>query len=100
MNGDPRTVFCLLGDGELEEGQNWEAMMFAAAKKIDNLIAVTDNNGQQIDGPVKKVLDLGNLGAKISSFGWRVLEMDGHNFRKIISVLNTAISELGKENLS
>ncbi len=96
MNEDPHRIFCLTGDGELEEGQNWEAIMFAAAHNVDNLIAVIDYNGKQIDGPVKKVLDLGDLNAKFASFGWKVLEMDGNNISQIISMMEQARSETGK----
>ena len=94
LNHDNHTVFCLVGDGELDEGQNWEALMFAAARKIDNLIAVVDYNGQQIDGPVRKVLDLGNLKAKLDAFGWTVVEMYGNDIHDILVNLTGAISEL------
>jgi transketolase len=94
LNNDPHTVFCLLGDGELDEGQNWEALMFAAARKIDNLIAVVDYNGQQIDGIVQKVLDLGNLKAKLEAFGWKVIEMYGNDPEDIQKVFPLAITEL------
>ncbi len=83
LNGDDRFVYVLHGDGELQEGQIWEAAMFAAAKKVDNLIAVVDYNGRQIDGDVEDVLSLGNLAQKWSAFGWEVLEMDGHNIDEI-----------------
>ena len=76
LNGDNQTVFTLHGDGELQEGQIWEAAMYAAANKVDNIIATGDVNGQQIDGPTEKVLSLGNLRAKWEAFGWIVLEMD------------------------
>src|SRR6187200_2613614 len=79
LNGDNRTVFSLHGDGELDEGQNWEAAMFAAHKKVDNLIATVDWNGQQIDGPTAKVMNLGNLPAKFESFGWEVLLLPNGN---------------------
>jgi transketolase len=97
LNNDTHPVWCLMGDGELDEGQNWEALMFAPARKIDNLIAVVDCNGQQIDGPVKKVLDLGNLKAKFDSFGWRVVEMNGNDIPDIIEKLGIAISALHHE---
>jgi len=96
LNKDLHTVFCLMGDGELDEGQNWEALMFAPARKIDNIIAVVDYNGQQIDGPVQKVLDLGNLKAKLESFGWQVLEMYGNDIQDILAVVTDAIAELHK----
>ena len=90
LNHDPHFVWCLRGDGELQEGQNWEAMMFIAAKQIDNLIAIVDYNGQQIDGPIEPVIDLGDLRAKIEAFGWTVLIADGNVMRSVISILNQA----------
>jgi len=95
LDKDPNLVFCLLGDGELQEGQVWEAAMFAAGKKIDNLVAVVDYNGQQIDGPVNDVMPLGNLKAKWESFGWDVMEMDGHDFKSIIDTMNSARASCG-----
>ena len=80
MNKDKSYVYTLHGDGELQEGQIWEAAMYAAANKVDNLIATIDYNGRQIDGDVDDVLSLGNLEAKWQAFGWHVLHMDGHNF--------------------
>ncbi len=80
MNLDDTLVYSLHGDGELQEGQIWEAAMYAAAKKVDNIIAVIDYNGRQIDGDVDNVLSLGNLHEKWRAFGWQVLEMDGHDF--------------------
>lgn len=91
LNGDDRLVFTLHGDGELQEGQIWEAAMYAAANNVDNLIATIDYNGRQIDGDVDQVLSLGNLAGKWQAFGWEVLEMDGHNISEIISTLNKAI---------
>ncbi|MBI1342900.1 MAG: transketolase [Terrimonas sp.] len=79
LNGENTIVFSLHGDGELEEGQNWEAMMFAAHHKVDNLIATVDWNGQQIDGPTQLVMNLGDLGAKFASFGWQVLHLENGN---------------------
>lgn len=96
LNGDPSRVFCLCGDGELEEGQNWEALMFAAAKKIDNLVAIVDYNGQQIDGPVDEVISLGNLAAKFEAFGWLVLSANGNEIREIINILKLAITKTGQ----
>lgn len=90
LNKDDRLVYVLHGDGELQEGQIWEAAMFAAAKKVDNLIAVVDFNGRQIDGDVEEVLSLGNLAQKWSAFGWEVLEMDGHNIDEIKAVIKNA----------
>ncbi|HKM31511.1 MAG: transketolase [Bacteroidales bacterium] len=79
LNKDPHNVYVLLGDGECEEGQVWEAALFAAHNKLNNLTAITDWNRQQIDGPVNRVAGLGDLVAKWESFGWTVLECDGHN---------------------
>ena len=79
LNNDKNIVFSLHGDGELDEGQNWEAIMFAAAHKVDNLISTVDWNGQQIDGTTKAVMDLGNIHAKFDSFGWTTLEMNGND---------------------
>lgn len=90
MNKDQCLVYCLTGDGELQEGQVWEAAMFAAAKNIDNIIAVVDYNGQQIDGPVDKVMPLGNLKAKWESFGWDVLEMNGNDMNETVNMLYIA----------
>jgi transketolase len=96
LNNDSHLVFMLHGDGELQEGQIWEAAMYAAANKVDNLIATIDYNGRQIDGDLDQVLPLGNLSAKWEAFGWEVLEMDGHNFDAMRSVMDTAISLTGK----
>jgi len=95
LNNDKSIVYSLHGDGELQEGQNWEAIMFAAHNKVDNLIATVDYNGQQIDGSTKNVLDLENLHDKWTAFGWIVLDMDGNNMEEVISVLDTAKSRLG-----
>ncbi|MDR0437038.1 MAG: transketolase [Bacteroidales bacterium] len=97
LNGDNSLVYCLCGDGELQEGQNWEAIMFASAKNVNNLIAVVDFNGLQIDGATKDVCDLGDLRAKFEAFGWQVLNMDGHNIENIISVLNEAKQKLANK---
>ncbi len=97
LDGDKRTVYCLTGDGELQEGQVWEAMMFAAHHKVDNLITIVDYNGQQIDGPTKKVMSLGNLEAKWKAFGWKVIKMDGHNMTEILKKLDVAKNSLGKK---
>jgi len=96
LNSDDRLVFSLHGDGELQEGQNWEALMFAPNHKVDNLIITIDYNGQQIDGPVKEVNSLRDLDAKLKSFGWRTLEMQGNNMTDVIKVLNEAKSLTGK----
>ncbi|WP_300663307.1 transketolase [Fluviicola sp.] len=90
LNHDKRLVYCLHGDGELQEGQIWEAAMYAAANKVDNLIATIDYNGRQIDGDVEDVLSLGDLKGKWQAFGWEVLEMDGHNYTSLIDTLNKA----------
>ena len=90
MNNDDHLVYCLLGDGELQEGQNWEALMFAAGHKVDNLIAVIDYNGQQIDGPNDNVLPLGDLQAKFEAFGWKVLAMDGNDMTEVVETLKKA----------
>lgn len=96
LNGDDRHVFVLMGDGELQEGQVWEAAMFAAHHKVDNLIAVVDWNGQQIDGPNDEVITLGDLPAKWQSFGWRVCHMDGHDFDSIFHEVEEARNNAGK----
>ncbi len=90
MNNDPSTVYTLHGDGELQEGQIWEAAMYAAANKVDNVIATIDYNGRQIDGDIEDVLSLGNLAQKWQAFGWEVLEMDGHNIPEIVETMNKA----------
>lgn len=96
LNHDDKLVFSLHGDGELDEGQNWEAIMFAAHNKVDNLIATIDWNGQQIDGPTRKVMDLGDIGQKFESFGWDVLSVDGNDMDALITVLNQAKTRIGK----
>lgn len=97
LNKDDKLVYTLHGDGELQEGQIWEALMYAAAKNVDNVISTIDYNGRQIDGDTKDVLDLGDLHAKITAFGWTVLEeKDGNNLEKVIAVLKKAKSETGK----
>jgi transketolase len=91
LNGDDRTVYSLHGDGELQEGQIWEAAMYAAGNKVDNLICTIDVNGQQIDGATDKVLPMGDLSAKFGAFGWDVLKiMNGNDLEEVISVLKTA----------
>ena len=95
LNGDHSTVFTLHGDGELQEGQIWEAAMYAAANKVDNLIATIDYNGRQIDGDLDDVLSLGNLEAKWQAFGWDVLSMNGHDFDSIRETMQIAKSKLG-----
>ncbi len=95
-NNDDRLVFSLHGDGELQEGQIWEGAMFAPHNNIDNLIMTVDVNGQQIDGPVSKVLSLGNLRAKFEAFGWDVMESEGNDMEKITSALEHAKTLTGK----
>ena len=97
LNKDKSTVFALLGDGELQEGQNWEAIMFASAKKVDNLIVTIDLNGKQIDGSTDDVLPMGNIDEKFKSFGWEVLKVkEGNNIDKILETLSYAKSITGK----
>jgi transketolase len=90
LNGDKSLVYCLHGDGELQEGQIWEAAMYAAANKVDNVIATIDYNGRQIDGDVETVLSLGNLGQKWQAFGWEVLEMNGHDMQDMKNTVTKA----------
>lgn len=92
LNNDDRLVFTLMGDGEQQEGQVWEAAMYAAHNKIDNLVATIDFNGQQIDGPVDKVLSLYDLKAKWKAFGWEVIESNGNDLEEVIKTLKHAIS--------
>lgn len=97
LDKDPGLVFVLTGDGELQEGQIWEALMAAAHYKIDNLILTVDWNGQQIDGPNEKVMSLGDLPAKWESFGWDVLQTNGNDMDELISTLELAISKTGNK---
>lgn len=96
LNGDDRRVFVLMGDGELEEGQNWEAAMYAAHHKIDNLVGIVDRNGQQIDGSTDEIGGLGNLRAKFEAFGWHVLEGDGNRFDTLLPALDQAVAATGQ----
>ena len=96
LNNDDNIVFSLHGDGELDEGQNWEAIMFAAHKNVDNLIATIDWNGQQIDGPTKKIMGLDSLKAKFEAFNWQVLEMEGNDMDAVVAGLNNAKTFVGK----
>ncbi len=96
LNKDTHLVYSLHGDGEMQEGQNWEAMMFAAHHKADNLISVIDYNGQQIDGPTNLVMNLGSLGDKFAAFGWEVLEMNGNDMDDILRVMKVAKAATGK----
>jgi transketolase len=96
LNNDKHMVYSLHGDGELQEGQIWEAAMFAAAKKIDNLIATVDVNGQQIDGSTDHVLNMGDLHQKWTAFGWDVLHMNGNHMDEVIAGLKNAVEHTGK----
>lgn len=97
LNNDSNLVYSLHGDGELQEGQNWEAIMFASAKNIDNYIATIDFNGQQIDGPTDKVLNMGSLKAKFEAFDWDVIEIkEGNNLEAVIHGMKEAKSRTGK----
>lgn len=96
LNGDDRLVYTLHGDGELQEGQIWEAVMFAAHNRVDNLIATIDWNGQQIDGPTDQVMSLGNIKEKFDVFGWTTLDMQGNDMNDVVKVLEEAKSLTGK----
>ncbi len=98
LNNDPKYVFCLMGDGELEEGQVWEAAMYIGSKKINNVIAAIDYNKQQIDGSTDDVLPLGDLRAKFEAFGWTVLEIDGNNIKEVVDNMNYAKKLSAKGN--
>ena len=98
LNNDEGIVYSLHGDGELDEGQNWEAILFAAHKKVDNLISTIDWNGQQIDGPTNKIMSLGDLAAKFEAFGWRVVLLDnGNDMDEVVKALNYAKTFVGQE---
>ena len=91
LNNDSSLVYVLTGDGELQEGQNWEAFMYASANKVDNIIITVDYNGQQIDGSTEDVLDIGDLKQKFEAFGWKVLEVEeGNSLDKVYETLSTA----------
>ncbi len=96
MRGDDRFVYSLHGDGELQEGQNWEAALFAAHLKLDNYIATIDVNGQQIDGPTAVVMHVESLDAKFKAFGWEVLTMEGNAMEEVLSTLADAKAACGK----
>ncbi len=96
LNNDGFLVYTLHGDGEMQEGQIWEAAMYAAGKKIDNIISTIDVNGQQIDGSTDQVLPMGDLKLKWEAFGWKVLEMDGNNIEDVLNTLNLAKTLTGK----
>ncbi len=95
LNADDSIVYSLHGDGELDEGQNWEAIMFAASHKVDNIICTIDRNGQQIDGATEDVMKLGDVGEKFAAFGWQVLEMDGNDMDAVIDTLKKAKAKTG-----
>lgn len=98
LNKESYTVYSLHGDGELQEGQIWEAVMFAAHHKVDNLISTVDWNGQQIDGPTKKVMNLGDLAAKFAAFDWEVIKLEkGNDMDEVVKTLEHAKTFLGKE---
>jgi transketolase len=97
LNGDTNLVYTLHGDGELQEGQNWEAIMYAAAKKVDNIISTIDLNGQQIDGATDDVLPMGSIKGKFEAFGWTVLEIEeGNNIEAILKGMTEAKSKTGQ----
>mgnify|MGYP001351756474 FL=1 len=97
LNNDINTVFALVGDGELQEGQNWEAIMYATANKVDNLIATVDLNGKQIDGATEDVLPMGNIAEKFKAFGWVVIPLEeGNDLKSIIKTLRLAQTKTGK----
>jgi len=96
LNNDYRTIYSLHGDGEIQEGQIWEAVMFAAHNKVDNLIATIDWNGQQIDGPTDNVLSLGNISEKFQVFGWHVIDMQGNDMDDVVAKLEEAKKQTGK----
>jgi transketolase len=96
INNDQKIIYTLVGDGELQEGQNWEALMFAAAKRVDNIIATVDLNGKQIDGSTNDVLPMGSLKDKFQAFGWEVIELkEGNSIPHILKALQLAKSKLG-----
>jgi transketolase len=97
LNGDSHLVYTLHGDGELQEGQIWEAAMYAGAKKVDNLIATVDANGQQIDGSTDEVLPMGDLGAKFAAFGWDVMHLEhGNDLDAVRAALREAGTRTGR----
>ena len=101
LNHDSHTVFCLMGDGELGEGQVWEATLYGGAHQINNLVGIIDYNGKQIDGPTDEILPLGDLRAKFEAFGWKVTEMNGNKMDETVSTLKAVKSTTGsgKPNL-
>ncbi|MEM1219140.1 MAG: transketolase [Bacteroidota bacterium] len=97
LDQDQHTVYCLTGDGELQEGQVWEAAMFAAHHKVDNLVVIVDWNGKQIDGETDDVMSLGDLHAKWNAFGWQITEMDGNNMQEVVTTLQKVKGQAGQE---
>lgn len=98
LNGDTHLVYTLQGDGEMQEGQVWEALMYAAANKVDNLVMTIDLNGRQIDGDTQDVLDLGDMSAKLQAFGWEVLTVEkGNDIAEILQLMALAKTKTGKE---
>ncbi|MEK9751125.1 MAG: transketolase [Flavobacteriaceae bacterium] len=98
LNNDSKIVYSLHGDGEMQEGQNWEAIMYAGSKKVDNLIATVDLNGQQIDGSTADVMDLGDLGQKFEAFGWEVLHIkEGNKLEAIVDRMKQAKAKTGRQ---
>ncbi len=96
LNKEDRLVYSLHGDGEMQEGQNWEAFMFAAHQKVDNLIATIDYNNAQIDGEMENIMSLGDLKSKLEAFGWIAFEMDGNNLEEVHQIIEKAQSLTGK----
>jgi transketolase len=97
INKDDKLVYVLMGDGEIQEGQNWEAFMFASHNKVDNIIVAIDYNGQQIDGSTKEIMGIGaNIEAKLTAFGWEVLHMNGHDLQNILDTMAAAKEMTGK----
>ncbi len=96
LDNNPARVYCIMGDGEIQEGQIWEAAMTSAHYKIDNICAVVDNNGLQIDGPVEEVMGINPIHDKWAAFGWHVIDIDGHNMEEILSALDEAENTKGK----
>lgn len=99
LDGNPARVYCIMGDGEIQEGQIWEAAMTAAHYKTDNLCAVVDNNGLQIDGPVEKVMGIAPIHDKWTAFGWHVIDIDGHDMKQILQALDETETLKGKPSV-
>lgn len=96
LNQDERTVYVVTGDGELQEGQIWEAVMYAAHNKLDNMLVAVDFNGQQIDGSTIEIMSFHEIGSKFAAFGWEVMHMDGNNMDEILAVVPQAQAKMGK----